>query len=332
MIRLVTPRRVLLICVFLLASAVFAASFALLLGSSIFMPGELAAALRNPQSTLGVILFDIRLPRVLLALLVGAALSLAGACYQALLRNPLADPYVLGVSSGAALGVILSLVVLPGWSLVGPIAGLAGALATTAIVYGLGYHRGRVTGQSLLLAGVIVASFLSALIIFLMTVLGSRDLRSTAFWLMGDLGLFTGIPLIATLIAVLAAGVVAYRFAPELNLLLVGEDEAAALGVDVPRAKLAVYVAASVLTAVAVAAAGSIGFVGLLVPHIMRLLFGNDYRLLLPASALGGAVVLVVADTAARTVAAPTELPVGAFTAMAGAPIFIYLLRRRLAE
>ena len=320
----------------LLSVAVVVSLVALLLGPSVtFTPSDVQAALRNPQGTLGVILFDIRLPRVLLALIVGAALSMAGACYQALLRNPLADPYVLGISSGAALGVILWRVVGPAWQLGAAPAGLLGALITTGVVYLLGYRRGRVSGQSLLLAGVIVASFLSAVIVCLMTTLGSRDLRGTVFWLMGDLGLFTDDSiwvLIRVLLPVLVAGTIAYRFAAELNLLLVGEEEAAALGVDVPRAKLAVYVAASVLTAVAVAHAGAIGFLGLLVPHLVRLLLGNDYRLLLPVAALSGAVLLVAADTAARTVAAPTELPVGAFTALAGAPLFIYLLRRRLAE
>lgn len=329
---ILTRRRVAWTSLALLGGAVLAAIIALLLGAVTFTPGEVLEAVRNPQGTLGVILFDVRLPRVLLALLVGAALSVAGACYQALLRNPLAEPYVLGISSGAALGVILSLVAVPRWQPAAPLAGLLGALLTTGVVYLLGYRRGRISGQSLLLAGVIVASFLSAVIVCLMTVLGSRDLRSTAFWLMGDLGLFTGIPMVWVLLAVLAAGTLAYRYAPELNLLLVGEEEAASLGVDVARAKLAVYVAASVLTAVAVAAAGSIGFVGLLVPHLVRLLLGNDYRLLLPAAAMAGAILLVAADTAARTVAAPTELPVGAFTALAGAPLFIYLLRRRLAE
>lgn len=325
---ILTRRYVVKISLILLGAALLVALIALLLGSVTFTPSEIWTAVTNPQGTLGVILFDVRLPRVLLALLVGAALSLSGACYQALLRNSLADPYVLGISSGAALGVILSLVLVPRWSAGTPLAGLLGALLTTAVVYLLGHRRGRISGQSLLLAGVIVASFLSALIVFLMTALGTRDLRSTAFWLMGDLGLFPGIPLPWLFLAVLVAGALAYRFAAELNLLLVGEEEAAALGVDVPRAKLAVYVAASGLTAVAVAAAGSIGFVGLLVPHIVRLMFGNDYRLLLPASALTGAIILVAADTAARTVAAPTELPVGAFTAVAGAPLFIYLLRR----
>lgn len=329
---ILSRRRVLKICALLSGVVFLAGLVALLLGSMTFTPAEIMNAFRDPQGTLGTILFNVRLPRVLLAVMVGAALSLSGACYQALLRNPLADPYVLGISSGAALGVILSLVLLPHWWLGTPVAGLLGALTTTAVVYMLGYRHGRISGQGLLLAGVIVASFLSAIIVFLMTVLGSRDLRSTAFWLMGDLSLFTGIPLHWVLLPLLAAGALAYRYAPELNLLLIGEDEAAALGANVPRTKLAVYVAASTLTAVSVAAAGSIGFLGLLVPHIVRLLFGSDYRLVLPASALAGGALLLVADTAARSVAAPTELPVGAFTALAGAPLFIYLLRRRSPE
>lgn len=329
---ILSRQRVLKTCSILGGGVCLAALLALVMGSVTFTPGEVWSALLDRHSTLGTILFDVRLPRVLLGLMVGAGLSLSGACYQALLRNPLADPYVLGISSGAALGVIVSLIVLPHWWLATPIAGLLGALFTTGVVYMLGYRRGRISGQSLLLAGVIVASFLSAIIVFLMTVLGSRDLRSTAFWLMGDLSLFTGIPLHWVFLALVAAGALAYRFAPELNLLLSGEEEAEALGVAVGRTKLAVYIAASALTAVAVAAAGSIGFIGLLVPHIVRMMFGSDYRLVMPASALAGAIVLVAADTAARTVAAPTELPVGAFTALAGAPLFIYLLRRRSPE
>ena len=165
-----------------------------------------------------------------------------------------------------------------------------------------------------------------------MTALGSRDLRSTAYWLMGDLSLYTGVPIGLVALAVLAAATLAYFHAAPLNVLLMGEQEASDLGVDVARTKLAVYVAASLLTAVAVAAAGSVGFVGLLVPHLVRLLFGNDYRVLLPASALAGAAMLAAADAVARSVAAPTELPVGAVTAVAGAPLFIYLLRRSVQQ
>jgi len=182
--------------------------------------------------------------------------------------------------------------------------------------------------HSLLLAGVISASFLGAVIVFLMTKMNTRDLRSITYWLMGDLSWYTGVPIGLVIAAVLAGGALAWLQAPSLNAMLMGEQEAHALGVNVPRVKLFTYLAASALTAVAVAAAGSIGFIGLLVPHIVRLIFGNDYRILLPTSALAGAAVLAAADTLARTVAAPTELPVGAVTAVAGAPLFIYLLRR----
>jgi iron complex transport system permease protein len=276
-----------------------------------------------------LIVFDLRLPRILLGILVGAALSVSGASFQALLRNPLADPFVLGVSSGAALGSILALIVAPQHALITPLGAFLGAIATIAAVYFLGRREGQLDSTTLLLGGIISASFLSAIIMFLMTTLAGRDLRGMVFWLMGDLS--TPVP--AGLRWILTAGVLAgigaiYTTAADLNLLLTGEREAIHLGVDVTRVKLVVYVSASLLTALAVSASGAIGYVGLLVPHVVRLLFGSDYRLLIPASALGGAIAIVLADTLARTVVAPTELPVGAMTAMAGAPVFIYLLRR----
>jgi len=278
-----------------------------------------------------LIVFDIRLPRILLGILVGASLSVAGAGFQALLRNPLADPYVLGVSSGAALGAIISLVASPHIPLLTPLAAFGGAVLTITAVYFLGRREGQLDSSTLLLAGIITASFFSAVIMFLMTTLPGRDLRGLAFWLMGDLST----PLPAGLQWILVAGLIVgagaiYTTAADLNLLLSGEQEAMHLGVHVTRVKLVVYVGASVLTGLAVSVSGAIGYVGLLVPHAMRMLFGSDYRLLIPTSALGGAIAVVVADTLARTVVAPTELPVGAMTAMAGAPVFIYLLRRRL--
>jgi iron complex transport system permease protein len=279
-----------------------------------------------------LIMVDIRLPRILLGIVVGAALSVAGAGFQALLRNPLADPYVLGVSSGAALGAILALLILPALPLMTPVAAFLGAAATITGVYFLGRRQGQLDSGTLLLAGIVSASFLSAMIMFLMTTLASRDLRGIAFWLMGDLS--TSLPrgLLWILIVgfFVAAGAI-LTTASDLNVLLAGEREAMHLGVDVTRVKLVVYVSASVLTGLAVSVSGAIGYVGLLVPHVMRMLFGSDYRLLIPASALGGAIAIVLADTLARTVVAPTELPVGAMTAIAGAPVFIYLLRRRLA-
>jgi len=276
-----------------------------------------------------LIVFDLRLPRILLGILVGAALSVAGAGFQALLRNPLADPYVLGVSSGAALGSILALILAPGVALITPLGAFLGAIATIAGVYFLGRREGQLDSTTLLLGGIICASFFSAIILFLMTTLTGRDLRGMAYWLMGDLStpVSAGMQWIFTVGLVAAIGAI-YSTSADLNLLLTGEREATHLGVDVTRVKLVVYVSASLLTALAVSASGAIGYVGLLVPHAVRLIFGSDYRLLIPASALCGAIALVLADTLARTVVSPTELPVGAMTAMAGAPVFIYLLRR----
>jgi len=285
-----------------------------------------------------LIIKNIRLPRILLGIIVGASLSVAGTSFQALLRNPLADPYVLGVSSGAALGSILALIAEPHLTispalaaLLTPLGAFLGAAATVAAVYILGRREGQIDSSTLLLGGVITASFLSAVIMFLMSTL-SGNLRGLAFWLMGDLSTslqksvywFLGIGFLV------ATGAI-YTTASDLNLLLAGEKEAMHLGVDVPRVRLVVYIAASLLTGLAVSVSGAIGYVGLIVPHVMRLIFGSDHRTLLPTAALGGAIAVVFADTLARTVVAPNELAVGAVTAVVGAPLFIYLLRRRLA-
>ncbi|HVB34311.1 MAG TPA: iron ABC transporter permease [Patescibacteria group bacterium] len=286
--------------------------------------------MQNATSNCRMIVLDLRLPRVLLALLVGAGLSVTGAGFQALLRNPLADPYVLGVSSGAAVGAILALLAEPQASLAMVGAAFAGALVTVTAVYLLGRRGGQLDSYTLLLAGVITASFFSAVIMFLMASLPGRDLRGIVFWLMGDLSSPLPVRLgWLTLVILLAIGAI-YTTSADLNLLAAGEQEAMHLGVNVGRVKLVVYLAGSLLTALAVAVSGAIGYIGLLVPHVMRMLFGSDYRLLIPASALGGAIALIIADTLARTVIAPVELPVGAMTAIAGAPVFIYLLRRKL--
>jgi iron complex transport system permease protein len=275
--------------------------------------------------------FGYRLPRIELSILVGAALSVAGAGFQALLRNPLADPYVLGVSSGGALGAIVALILLPHFLLATPLAAFVGAIATIAAVYFLGRRKGQLDSTTLLLAGIISASFLSAMIIFLMTNTSGSNLRGMPFWLMGDLSTPLPEAMHWVLLAGLIIGVGAiYTTAADLNLITTGEREAMHLGVEVTRVKLVVYISASLLTGLAVSMSGAIGYVGLLVPHVMRMIFGPDYRILIPASAIGGAIALLAADTLARTVMFPTELPVGAVTAMAGAPLFIYLLRRRL--
>ncbi len=281
-------------------------------------------------SEFSLVVFGLRLPRIALGILVGAALSTAGAGFQALLRNPLADPYVLGVSSGAALGAIVSLIVLPFTPGAVQVAAFAGAAATITAVYFLGRRGRQLDSATLLLAGIVTASFLSAVIMFLMTILSSRDLRGMAFWLMGDLSSAPAVDLRwLYLVLIIAAGSI-YTTSSDLNLILTGEQEASHLGVNVKRVKLVVYVGASLLTGLAVSVSGAIGYVGLLVPHVMRMLFGTDYRLLIPASAIGGAIIVVAADLLARTIVAPTELPVGAMTAIAGAPVFIYLMRRRV--
>jgi iron complex transport system permease protein len=337
--RPLTVQRVVWTCVGLAALLVAAIVLALKLGAVpisvtdlVLDLGRMAVGQATSLPTdYRLIVFDLRLPRIGLGILVGAALSVAGASYQALLRNPLADPYVLGVSSGAAVGSILALLFLRGLPLATPVGAFAGAGATIAGVYYLGRREGQLDTATLLLGGVVCMSFFSAMIMFLTTTLVGRDLRGITFWLMGDLS--TPVP--AAMQGLFAVGLLAgvgaiYSTSADLNLLLTGEREAIHLGVDVTRVKLVVYVSASLLTALAVSASGAIGYVGLLVPHIVRLIFGSDYRLLIPASAICGSIAIVLADTLARTIVPPTELPVGAMTAMAGAPVFIYLLRRGL--
>jgi len=338
-VRPLTPRRIAGICLALGAVLFVVVVFSLQVGAYPIAVSDVALTLVRgaighwnsiPPSD-RLIVFGLRLPRIALGILVGAALSVSGASFQALLRNPLADPYVLGVSSGAALGAILALAWLPhtAWAMQG--LAFLGALATIAAVYFLGRRKGQLDSTTLLLAGIITASFLSAIIMFLMTTVSGRDLRGMAFWLMGDLATPPAISLGFLFVILLIAIGAIYTTSSDLNLILTGEQEAHHLGVNIPRVKLVVYVSASLLTGLAVSVSGAIGYVGLLIPHVMRMLFGSDYRVLIPASAIGGAIAVALADTLARTIVAPTELPVGAMTAAIGAPVFIYLLRRRFA-
>jgi iron complex transport system permease protein len=336
--RPLTPRRVFNICALLLGVLFVLVVISLRMGAYPIAVRDILMTLINGAlgrrdqipSEFSLVVFGLRLPRIALGILVGAALSTAGAGFQALLRNPLADPYVLGVSSGAALGAIVSLIVLPFTPGAVQLAAFAGAAATIGAVYLLGRRGGQLDSATLLLAGIVTASFLSAVIMFLMTILSSRDLRGMAFWLMGDLSSAPAVDLRwLYLLLIVAVGSI-YTTSSDLNLILTGEQEASHLGVNVRRVKFVVYVGASLLTGLAVSVSGAIGYVGLLVPHVMRMLFGTDYRVLIPASAIGGAIIVVAADLLARTVVAPTELPVGAMTAIAGAPVFIYLMRRRV--
>lgn len=276
------------------------------------------------------IILSLRLPRAILAGLVGAGLSISGATFQALLRNPLADPYILGVSSGSAVAAIIAILFgLSAFSLGLPLASFIGALFTIMAVFYLGRQDGKIHPNTLLLAGVIIGSFLSALIMFFISTSQKEELHTIIFWLMGDFS-FSNARAILIIFPYLLSGIfILYLYARDLNLILSGEEGAIQLGVNTERLKLISYLCASLITAASVAICGLIGFVGLIVPHTVRLIFGPDHRLLIPASALVGASFLIASDTISRTILAPTELPVGVITAVFGGPFFIYLLRTR---
>jgi iron complex transport system permease protein len=277
------------------------------------------------------LLLDLRLPRIALAIIAGAALSTAGASFQGTFRNPLAEPYLLGVSAGAALGATIAIVSRPLASLgiyTLPLLAFVGATLAAFLVYRLATFGGRTQGASLLLSGVAVGSTLTAVLSFLM-VTTERDLHTVVVWLMGGLTSATWNKVFITLPVVAGGFIYMMLMARRMNLLLMGEERARELGVDSQRTRRNLMIVASLTTAAAVSFTGLIGFVGLMVPHIMRLLVGPDHRRLLPASALFGALLLLVADTVARTAMAPAEIPVGIITAAAGGPFFLYLLRRR---
>ena len=278
-----------------------------------------------------VILFSVRLPRIFFAGIVGASLSLGGLVFQAILRNPLADPYILGISGGSALGAIIGIVIGASSFYLGiPLLAFMGALVTVFLVFVMaGGTRGPLLDNSLLLSGVVVNAFFSAAILFFLSIVNSMELHSITFWLMGDLS-HASIKEICVAGACLLTGfVLLYAQARKLNLMVQGEDTAEHMGVNVERTKQWLLVVTSLIISVAVSLAGIIGFVGIMVPHLMRLIFGSDHRLILPVSALFGASFLIVADTIARIVFAPAELPVGVITALCGAPYFIFLLKRK---
>ncbi len=277
------------------------------------------------------ILHELRLPRAVQASLVGAALALSGTTYQALLRNPLAEPYVLGVSSGAAFGAVVS--VVNGWSQrevwALPLCAFVGAVLAMVLVFRIAWSVGhRLDARVLLLSGVVVSAFLVACIWLLLTFADDESVRTAVFWMMGSHSGASWRSVSVLAAVMLPTTIVLLWQARALNLLAIGEMTAAFLGTNVERSKWWAYAAATFLTAVGVSVSGSIGFVGLVVPHALRLLWGGDHRLLVPASALAGAAFMVSADTAARTVAGANELPIGVVTALVGVPCFVWLLRR----
>ncbi len=279
------------------------------------------------------IVISIRLPRILLAALVGAALSIAGVVFQGLLRNPLAEPYILGISNGSAVGAILAIMAgIMASSWIFPLTSFGGALLTILLVYRIARVGKRMETNTLLLVGVIVGFFFAAIVMFLLSISPTHGLQKAFFWLMGDLSTANYLKIIIILPYVLGGTIFIYVWARSLNIISMGEEAALQLGIEVEKAKLTLFVAASLITGAVVAVGGVIGFVGLIIPHIVRLLAGPDHRLLLPASALVGATFLIIADTLARIIIAPSELPVGVVTAFFGAPFFIYLLRRKKQE
>jgi len=274
------------------------------------------------------ILYDIRLPRILLGACVGASLAVAGAGLQSLLRNPLAEPYLLGVSNGAALGTMLAFVFFQSLEITRPLLAFAGAGLATVAVYRMAKSRMGMNVERLVLSGVIVTTFLSSVIVMLTTLLDAAKLRSFTFWLLGDLSQATRNGVYLSAGAVIIGTILLMSQARALNLMMVGERDAFDFGVEVGRVRMLVFGSSSLVVGAAVAASGSVGYVGLIVPHLVRLSVGSDNRLVVPFSAIAGAIFVVFADTIARTAIAPRELPVGAVTALIGAPLFIYLLRK----
>jgi iron complex transport system permease protein len=320
--------RLALLALILLGAAVLA----LAVGAVPIPPRQVLLALAGRAEPVTiVIVMDLRFPRAVAAMLIGAGLAVAGAVFQALLRNPLAEPYILGVSGGAAVAAVAVIGfagAIAGWAV--PIAAFAGGLAAIALVFRIAASVGRVLDtRVLLLAGVVAGAFFNAVIMLLLTLADIETFRSAVFWMMGSVAAATWSTVALLAVFTLPGLVFLLALARPLNLMAIGEETALYLGTPVERVKRAAYLIASLLVAGGVAAAGVIGFVGLIVPHALRLVWGTDHRFLLPGSALAGAAFLLVADTAARTVAAPVELPVGVVTALIGVPVFVVLLTRR---
>jgi iron complex transport system permease protein len=325
-----TQRRLSLTIILLLVGLAAAMIIGTSVGSVAIPVNEVLAALVNSDSvpqTTHTIVVALRLPRVLYAVVVGMGLSVAGLVLQALLHNPLAEPYILGISSGGTLGTILAMALALGPWLT-PLASFAGSGSVMLLVYMVAHRRGQLDTYTLLLAGVMIGAFFNA-VILLIIALFNQELRNAFLWLMGNLSAAGADSLVLVGPVVLVSSVYLSSHAKSYNLVATGDEAATQLGVDVGSLKRRSYVVASLITGLVVSVSGVVGFVGLIIPHICRILFGPDHRILFPASAIAGAIFLLLADVLARTVIAPAEIPVGAVTAALGAPIFVYLLRTR---
>ena len=318
----------------LLLLILFAASALLSLSS-----GEAAIGLKDIPSVLGdkeqmeyYILTQIRMPRIILALAVGGSLSLAGAILQGIYRNPLVEPYTLGISGGAALGVALTIVSglhLTLGTLILPLSGFTGAAIVILIVGVLGFFRGGSNVNKMLLIGVMISSVASSAMMFLMSISSADNVYSIVFWIMGSLNEPNQVLIRITLFASLVGLAISYLFARPLNALMLGQEKAAYLGINSKNTIRMLFILSSLLTGISVAVAGVIGFVGLVIPHLIRMLAGSDHRFLLIGSFLGGGIFLVLSDVVARTIIAPNELPIGVITGIAGGILFIIVLIRK---
>ncbi len=287
---------------------------------------------QNWQSVIATIVLDIRLPRVILAGLVGAALATAGATYQGLFRNPLADPYLIGVAQGASLGAVIGFLLPVAWNIAGfsliPLLAFAGALLATVTVYLLARVGKTLPVTTLILAGVALSALLGSIVSYLIISSGEK-MHGIIFWLMGSFSLSQWSEITVVLPYIAVGTAIILIFARLLNVMQLDEEQAQQLGVNVEKLKLILLAAATLITAASVSFVGTIGFVGIIIPHAVRLIWGADHRFLLPLAVLTGAIFMILTDLVARTVLAPTEIPIGVITAICGAPFFLYLLRRR---
>jgi len=298
----------------------------------------IAKRLTNPATALSkpgeneVILLEIRIPRVIFSFLVGASLSIAGVLFQVILKNPLAEPYILGVSGGAAVGAVTAIIVGLSFGIYITAFSFVGALLSVVLLLFISTAGGEMSASTLLLGGVIINSFFSAIVMFLVSTATRGEIQSAVFWLMGDLSQASYRNLKVVFPVVIIGAVISFLLSRKLNLLALGDEQAVQLGLNAKLYSRIVLVLASLLTATVVSMSGLIGFIGLIIPHIVRLRLGADHRILIPAAFFTGGIYLLLSDTLARTLRAPSELPVGVITAIIGAPFFLYLLRKGRTE
>jgi iron complex transport system permease protein len=331
-VKILTPAKVITLSVIMLAILTGVILISLSLGTAHISFKNIIDAVTGSMpldDPARLIIFRIRLPRIMLAGVVGFALSLGGVVFQAILRNPLADPFVLGVSSGSAFGAVLAIFFGLSFSLGVPLMSFAGALFTIYLVMMIGARKIGVESSTILLTGVIINAFFTAIIMFFIAVAANDRLHTMLFWLYGDLSQSKYSQLIIIAPFVLISSIILFSFSKDLNIITTGEENAVQLGVEVGKIKIAGLVIVSLTMGLVVAFSGLIGFVGLIAPHLSRMAFRSDHRLLIPAASIGGAIFLIIADTIARTVVSPSELPVGVITAFLGAPFFIILLKKR---